>query len=121
VGTFDEAFKSRIQLNLPYKMLDQHQRHQIWKNCLDRLATTSQVYDGTSSNGINTTEILKHLDELAKHPLNGREIRNAISTARQLAAFRGKPLCYEHLAAVIGCKPSRAVPGDSLTGILASS
>ena len=101
MGTFDEAFKSRIQLNLPYKMLDQNQRHQIWKNFLNRLAAMSQADGSASTIKINTKEILEHLDELAKHKLNGREIRNAISTARQLAAFREQPLGYEHLAAVI--------------------
>ena len=37
VGHFDEAFKSRIQLALHYKNLDQRQRWQIWRNFLQRL------------------------------------------------------------------------------------
>lgn len=34
VGTFDEAFKSRIQLALHYKNLSENQRSQIWSNFL---------------------------------------------------------------------------------------
>ena len=41
------------------------------------------------------------LNVLAEAELNVREIRNAISTARQLASFRCKPLGYEHLRTVI--------------------
>ena len=37
VGTFDEAFKSRIQLALHYDSLDQNQREQIWTNFINRL------------------------------------------------------------------------------------
>lgn len=37
VRHFDEAFKSRIQLALHYKNLDQRQRRQIWRNFLQRL------------------------------------------------------------------------------------
>jgi hypothetical protein len=38
---------------------------------------------------------------LAKEELNGRQIRNAITTARQLARFRGQPLGYAHLSQTI--------------------
>jgi hypothetical protein len=51
--------------------------------------------------GIDTAGIRKHLDELARYELNGREIRNAISTARQLAMFRGVSMSFEHLHTVI--------------------
>lgn len=37
VGTFDEAFKSRIQLSVHYAPLTKGQRHKIWKSFLDRL------------------------------------------------------------------------------------
>jgi hypothetical protein len=42
------------------------------------------------------------LPELAGIELNGREIRNVVSTARQLAMFRKVPMGYEHLKTVIG-------------------
>ncbi|KAH8678493.1 P-loop containing nucleoside triphosphate hydrolase protein [Xylariales sp. PMI_506] len=112
VGTFDEAFKSPIQLNLRYKNLDFDQRCQIWKNFIERLdAIERDPEKSTLANersnskppryGVNTKEILQNLSMLAKPELNGREIRNAISTARQLAQFRRQPLSYNHLNNVI--------------------
>ncbi|KAK0624599.1 hypothetical protein B0T17DRAFT_530561 [Bombardia bombarda] len=118
VGTFDEAFKSRIQLNLRYKNLDEDQRLQIWDNFITRLekllekppprasktALTSPFANRNTSLlslGVNTKEIRDNMKTLAKPNLNGREIRNAISTARQLAMYRQQPLGYEHLRCVI--------------------
>lgn len=51
--------------------------------------------------GINSEEVRSKIDELAEAKLNGREIRNAISTARQLAMFRREPMGYEHIRLVI--------------------
>ncbi|RGP70042.1 hypothetical protein FSPOR_4334 [Fusarium sporotrichioides] len=102
VGIFDEAFKSRIQLNLRYKNLDQRQRKQIWKNFfirLRRLEQTNSTRGG--SYGANVDEMMGKLDELAEADLNGRQIRNAVSTARQLARYQQEPLAYKHLTAVI--------------------
>ncbi|KAF4447967.1 hypothetical protein F53441_8558 [Fusarium austroafricanum] len=88
VGIFDEAFKSRIQLNLRYKNLDRDQRLQIWKNFfirLRRLEEEASTRHSESSYGANMDEILGKLDELAEANLNGRQIRNAVSIARQFA------------------------------------
>lgn len=112
VGTFDEAFKSRIQLSLRYKNLDFPQRLKIWDNFITRLEgfqTDPQVkkviavptVNGGVDLGINVTEIREKLQELATVELNGREIRNAVSTARQLAMFKKVPMGYEHLESVI--------------------
>lgn len=100
MGIFDEAFKSRIQLNLRYQNLDRGQRLEIWRNFISRL---ERLADGDSRGGlkVDATDILSHIDNLAAPSLNGREIRNAISTARQLARYRKQPLGYEHLQSVI--------------------
>jgi len=42
------------------------------------------------------------IDILARHELNGRQIRNIINTARQLARFRKTDLGYEHLEIALG-------------------
>ncbi|KUI62436.1 hypothetical protein VP1G_09551 [Cytospora mali] len=65
VGTFDEAFKSRIQPSLRDerlhpKALGEHER-------------------------IDFNDIELNTDELAEHPINGRQIRNSLTTGRQLA------------------------------------
>ncbi|KAF5696351.1 AAA family ATPase [Fusarium globosum] len=104
VGIFDEAFKSRIQLNLRYKNLDRDQRLQIWKNFFTRLRRLEedafQRHSGVSY-GAKVDEMLGRLDELAEANLNGRQIRNAVSTARQLARYQKEPLSYKHLTVVI--------------------
>ncbi|EGU88897.1 hypothetical protein FOXB_00555 [Fusarium oxysporum f. sp. conglutinans Fo5176] len=103
VGIFDEAFKSRIQLNLRYRNLDRDQRLQIWKNFfirLRRLEEASTRHSGLSY-GAKVDEMLDKLDELAEANLNGRQIRNAVSTARQLARYQKEPLSYKHLTVVI--------------------
>jgi hypothetical protein len=37
------------------------------------------------------------MKELADFEMNGRQIRNAVTTGRQLAMFKGKPLDFECL------------------------
>lgn len=116
VGTFDEAFKSRIQLSLHYEPLTKGQRHKIWKNFLGRLRSleeksleTAEIAVTSASRkrkleeslGIDFDEIECYLGELAEMPMNGRQIRNVITTARQLAKFKGVDMSSVHLRHVI--------------------
>jgi SpoVK/Ycf46/Vps4 family AAA+-type ATPase len=94
VGTFDEAFKSRIQLALHYDDLDQDQRKKIWRNFIARL-------EASESESVDTTNLLKHIEELAKPEMNGRQIRNAVTTARQLALHKKVKMDSGHLTHVI--------------------
>ncbi|KAI1170554.1 hypothetical protein F4777DRAFT_594862 [Nemania sp. FL0916] len=94
VGTFDEAFKSRIQLALHYPALGPYQRLQIWQNFLDRF---EKLQDDT----VETGDLRDHLDELSKEDMNGRQIRNALTTARQYARWKGEKLNYAQLKDVI--------------------
>ncbi|KAF7681089.1 hypothetical protein GT037_000065 [Alternaria burnsii] len=91
VGTFDEAFKSRIQLALHYDNLGPVQRKKIWRNFITRMKKLEE------SSAADLEDILDHIDELSEEPMNGREIRNAITIARQLAEFRGQSFQYSHL------------------------
>ena len=108
VGIFDEAFKSRIQLSLRYENLGETQRRKVWQNFVNRLEKVEKdrglVPTGPQRApryGVDIQGIRQHLDTLAKPSLNGREIRNTISTARQLATFREEKLAYKHLEACI--------------------
>lgn len=112
VGTFDEAFKSRIQLSLHYETLDKSQRRTIWRNFLNRLKTPEResAIDGSADQGtrslektksINFGDIERHLAELSAEEMNGRQIRNSITTARQLAKFKDEQMSYKHLENVI--------------------
>jgi SpoVK/Ycf46/Vps4 family AAA+-type ATPase len=95
VGTFDEAFKSRIQLALRYEKLDKHQRKQIWRNFMTRLKDISE------QDSIDFDEIQNHTEELADYPMNGQQIRNSISKARQLAKFKKTKMNFAHLTRTI--------------------
>ena len=94
VGTFDEAFKSRLQLALHYEKLKFKDRRKIWENFIKRLETLEET-------GIDFDDLFKHVNDLAKHELNGRQIRNAITTARQLALYEEKDLDFDDLQQVI--------------------
>ncbi|KAM7210502.1 hypothetical protein V8F06_014115 [Rhypophila decipiens] len=98
VGTFDEAFKSRIQLALHYPPLDAPGRRKIWHNFLNMLADNQEDVD--------LDDIKAHMDQLAGYNLNGRQIRNALTTARQLSLFESETLDWDRL------KDSIEVAGD---------
>jgi hypothetical protein len=93
VATFDEAFKSRIQLALHYRALNEDQRRQVWESFIRNLESV----DEPSS----IDDIKSHLADLSSYSMNGRQIRNVINTARQLARFKGESLEFEHLRRVI--------------------
>nr|RBQ93972.1 hypothetical protein FVER53263_20726 [Fusarium verticillioides] len=111
VGIFDAAFRSRIQLSLRYKNLGQAERHQIWENFLKHLdqfqqdvrsRLTSQPHQvSLIGYGMDISDLRHHLGELSQADLNGREIRNALSIARQLALYRQEALQFHHLKDVM--------------------
>lgn len=94
VGSFDAAFKSRIQLALHYDDLSGSDRQKIWRTFFQRLRELNET-------NVDYDDLDDHLLELAKHGMNGRQIRNAITTARQLAQFDDEKLSYTQLKQVI--------------------
>ncbi|KAL6832788.1 hypothetical protein V8C40DRAFT_235978 [Trichoderma camerunense] len=94
VGTFDEAFKSRIQLALHYDKFTAPQRKQIWKNFFNRLKSLEEL-------SIDFDDLECNIDTLASYEMNGRQIRNSITTARQLARFKRKMMRFTHLKRAI--------------------
>jgi hypothetical protein len=89
IGTFDEAFKSRIQVALHYPTLDMRSRRSIWLNFFEMLEEDEADVD---LGGLRS-----RLEELADFEINGRQIRNVLTTARQLALYKKETLCWEHL------------------------
>lgn len=96
VGTFDEGFKSRIQLSLHYPRLSQKSRRLVWENFFDRLES-----DPIASVELDIDDLRRNVSTLAKYELNGREIRNAINVARPLALAENTLLDCECLHKVI--------------------
>lgn len=90
VGAIDEAFKSRIQVSLHYPNLNHEQRHQIWRNLINHLKDLDQP-------SIDFDDVECYTSELADKEMNGRQIRNAITTARQLSRFKGRDMTHEEL------------------------
>ncbi len=82
MDSLDPAFQTRITLSLPYHALTEEGREKVWENLLHR--------SGIIGEGIDTRE-------LAKHPLNGREIKNALRMALALAAEEDCPLNHKLL------------------------
>lgn len=92
--TFDQAFKSRIQLAIHYQNLSVPRHRRIWGNLLGRLKEMGEI-------SIDFEDIYDNLDDLARCNINGRAIRNAITTARQLAQFKDKVMSFADLEHVI--------------------
>lgn len=93
VGTFDEAFNSRIQVALHYRPLAKNSRKQIWLNFLEMLEEQDVEVD--------TAELESRVEELAAEDMNGRQIRNCVLTAQQLATYKQERLGWEHLSQAI--------------------
>lgn len=98
VGTFDDAFVSRIHLIVHYPDFSEENRKRIWQKFFSKLSRDRpniRVDDGARSYAMKSEEV----KELG---WNGREIRNAFSTAVALAEDEnkqdadGKIMLYEH-------------------------
>ena len=89
VDTLDPAIKTRITLGLRYEQLDSTARAQVWKNLL--------CASGYADKLSNDSGKVINIEELAKHPLNGREIKNAIRLAIALAKEDAEDLSQELL------------------------
>lgn len=95
VASFDVAMKSRIHLSLSYTPPEIEVRRRIWLHCLGNVPVTAREIDVDSTVGF-----------LVKAKLNGREIANAVNTARTLARFDGAPLKLSHIETVLEVRQS---------------
>lgn len=82
--------KSGIQLALDYENLTRPKRRAIWANFMNRLEAIEPEL-------VDVYNLREHLDELSMHDMNGRQIRNALTTARQLAKYQEKMMGYDML------------------------
>ncbi|KAL1851576.1 hypothetical protein Plec18170_006395 [Paecilomyces lecythidis] len=93
VETFDDAFQSRIHMALRYGDLNTKAKRAIWKMFLRKV----QAMDGLET----ATFTDKDYDELARHNLNGRQIKNSVRTAQALAINEKAPLSMIHIKRVL--------------------
>ncbi|KAJ7633647.1 hypothetical protein DFH06DRAFT_1437667 [Mycena polygramma] len=82
VQAFDEAFLSRIHVALHFGELSEASRAQVWRAFVAR----------TNITGIDDAQIAL----LAKRPVNGRQIKNAVRTAHSLAVARKEGVAIGH-------------------------
>lgn len=91
--TFDNAFQSRIHIALRYDELDINARKAIFKIFIERVRVLEKM------------ELMPFTEadysELARHHLNGRQIKNTVGTAQALAVNKGEPLSMRHIHKVL--------------------
>ncbi|KAF4939027.1 Cell division cycle protein 48-like protein [Colletotrichum fructicola] len=92
--TFDAAMSSRVHLALGYKAPDIETRRQLWVQCLSKLPAEEIDFDDVDDVSMNFVD----------QKLNGREISNAVNTARTMARFEGKKLQTRHIDQVLSLR-----------------
>ncbi|KAH6995840.1 hypothetical protein BKA56DRAFT_539060 [Ilyonectria sp. MPI-CAGE-AT-0026] len=86
VGAFDDAFISRVHVQLYYPEFTDEQRQKVWKTFIDKLAREK----GESMRlNIDAKEYIRGT-EMRAMKWNGREIRNAFQTAVALAEYEAE-------------------------------
>ncbi|KAK3688629.1 hypothetical protein B0T22DRAFT_375886 [Podospora appendiculata] len=93
VETFDDAFQSRIHIALRYDSLDHRAKRAIFKIFIERVRVLEKI------NTMPFTE--EDYNILARHELNGRQIKNTVRTAQALAVNKGEPLAMSHIRQVL--------------------
>ncbi|KAK1971110.1 P-loop containing nucleoside triphosphate hydrolase protein, partial [Colletotrichum sublineola] len=88
VCTFDDAFKSRIHVPLWYDELSPASRARVWRNFLKGVEGSADVDEAG-------------YDALAEAPLNGRQIKKVVRTAKSLAMYKRRRLDLGQLQQVV--------------------
>lgn len=93
VETFDDAFQSRIHIALRYGELSTKAKKAVFKMFIERV----RVLEGVETMPFKEEDY----NMLARHNLNGRQIKNTIRTAKALAVNVKEPLSMEHIKRVL--------------------
>ena len=88
----DHPSLGRIQFSFHYPDLDIESRKQVWALFWKKALRTNNISDFISEDEIAS---------LAKHELNGRQIKNTVSSAQSLALEEGVPLSKKHVETVL--------------------
>ncbi|KAF9771534.1 hypothetical protein IL306_010823 [Fusarium sp. DS 682] len=94
LGSIDAAIKSRIHLSLSFGPPAADVRRQIWRQNLEAVPIDETEIGGAELSGQAANNLVHHI-------LNGREISNALNTARTLARFEGAKLNLTHIETVL--------------------
>ncbi|KAL8997627.1 MAG: hypothetical protein Q9169_003175 [Polycauliona sp. 2 TL-2023] len=96
VGTFDQAFQSRIHITLGLPILDQPRRTEVWTIFLQEL---------TKSQKLSPSQLADLRSQAAstwsRQALNGRQIRNSVRTALLVAQRKKETVAEKHFDTVL--------------------
>ncbi|KAK8016659.1 hypothetical protein PG993_014848 [Apiospora rasikravindrae] len=104
VGSFDDAFISRVHVQLYYPEFTDDQRQKVWQTFIDKLQRDRKGYMRLNM------DAKEYIAQINKSDLkwNGREIRNAFQTAVSLAEYDAEKdaegtilVTDQHLRAVV--------------------
>lgn len=90
----DDAFRSHIDVPLSFWRLGEPQRAHVWRNLFNSLKSLGE-------DEMDFDDIDGYVDELAKYTMNGHQMQNVLTRARQLAQFQKKKMTAGHLQSVI--------------------
>lgn len=91
LASFDAAMKSRIHLALGYESPGIQIREQIWLQVLRSVPTEEMGIDDMDG----------AVESVLQEELNGREIANAVNTARTIARYEKERLQLRHIEMVV--------------------
>lgn len=93
VETFDDAFQSRIHVALRYGELTAKAKKTVWKTFFDLCR---------KQEGCKVAELTEHdFDVLARHSLNGRQVKNIVMASQALALNEGETLGLAQIKRVL--------------------
>ncbi|KFY44499.1 hypothetical protein V494_01456 [Pseudogymnoascus sp. VKM F-4513 (FW-928)] len=93
VETFDDAFQSRIHIALRYGELSAKAKKAVFQMFIEKV----RVLEGIATMPFTDADFT----DLAKHNLNGRQIKNTVRTAQALAVNQKEPLSMVHIRRVL--------------------
>ena len=105
-GGLSKGFESRIQVALLYPFPDLASRRRIWQSFFDVLRSDDEPVD--------LDGIAARMDDLARHEINGRQIRNVVMTARRLAASEGAAVAWAHLQRALSVASEMTRPASEM-------
>lgn len=109
MGGFDTAMESRVHLTLEYSPPRFEMRRQIWTKCLEAIPPLELP--------INLKE---EVYTLIRDNHDGREIFNAVNTARTLARFEEERMQVHHIQAVLQIRRDFGVSMNKKISILSA-
>ncbi|KAG7004914.1 hypothetical protein G7Y79_00022g051350 [Physcia stellaris] len=97
IGTFDQAFQSRVHVTLGLPSLDRARRTEVWHLFLDEMCLNQQLISASEHGALSALV----RDEWSKENLNGRQIRNAVRTAMLVAEKKKQVPAKAHFETVL--------------------